>query len=422
MTNRALPLLVLSCWSLVGAQGCSFSASAPGKANVAEGAEATAGAELTTDAAVEAESEAEAPSNAIVYKEGKLDYEGVINFEYNKDELRSDEATTRTLDEFAAFLKQHPEVAIEVEGHTDSRGSDDYNRRLSDRRAASVRKWLIAHGVAEARVTAVGKGEDAPQVPEPAECDDKEPADATPCEDTWAKNRRVVFRVTGGAESLPEAEPEPAPEPEPEPAPKPPPPEPAAAKECPWLWGGHLDGLGPNSWLGLAGAVQPGLCWLEPSLGLGLGTGRIEAENPPPNTTGDGRYWALNVPLRARIWFMNRHSLIGDVGIGLARYLISADMTDSAGAAADYRRNSTNVHGHLGLGYGFRPNGAQAGPRLGIVVGGLVTFNALADSTLEGGGALNAAEAAELQAALDRDSSRLDDLEPYGELSLGWLF
>ena len=109
MTNRALPFLVLSCWSLVGAQGCSFSASASGKANVAEGAEATAGAELTTDAAVEAEAEAEAPSNAIVYKEGKLDYEGVINFEYNKDELRSDEATTRTLDEFAAFLKQHPE-------------------------------------------------------------------------------------------------------------------------------------------------------------------------------------------------------------------------------------------------------------------------------------------------------------------------
>ncbi len=99
---------------------------------------------------------------------GRLDYEGVINFEYNKANLRNDQDTQKTLADFKEFLDEHPTVKIEVQGHTDSRGSDEYNRDLSDRRAASVRKWLIGSGIPEDRVTSVGKGEDQPQVPEPA--------------------------------------------------------------------------------------------------------------------------------------------------------------------------------------------------------------------------------------------------------------
>jgi hypothetical protein len=168
--------------------------------------------------------------------------------------------------------------------------------------------------------------------------------------------------------------------------------------------------------------MQPGICWLEPSLGLGLGTGGVEANDPPAGTSGDGRQWTLNVPLRARIWFMNTHAPIGDVGLGLSRYWISADMEDSAGLGAEYSRDSTVFYGHLGLGYGFRPNGSEAGPRFALTVGGLFHFNDLDDSRVKADAGFNAAEQATLQRRLDNDSNGLNNVEPYAEISLGYLF
>jgi outer membrane protein OmpA-like peptidoglycan-associated protein len=349
---------------------------------------------------------------AITFREGKLDYEGVINFEYNKASLRADADTKTTLAEFKKFLDQHSTVKIRVEGHTDSRGSDDYNRDLSDRRAASVREWLLANGVAEDRVTSVGKGEDDPQVAEPAECDDNVPPDTTPCEEPWAKNRRVVFQVTQGAETLPAETPPPAPEAPAETA------SPAPVERCPWLWGGHLNLLGTNSWLMLAAATQPGICWLELSLGVGLGSGGADAE--AMTVTGDGSYVAFTLPLRARLWFMDRHALIADAGLGFTHYRISADLADAAGGTGSYTRNTTPVIANLGIGYGYRPNGANAGPRFALAVGGLLHLTGLGDSSIETGAAF--ADGNAIQAALDRRTNELDDLEPYAEASFGWLF
>lgn len=413
MIDGRTPLALTIVYLLTG---CQFSATASGNLNTAGTSQTSADASLTTDPP-EPTPQA-APEKAIVYKEGKLDYRGVINFEYDKAQLRSDPETAQTLSEFEKFLKEHVDVSIEIEGHTDSRGSDDYNRELSDRRAASVRAWLVDKGIAETRVTAVGKGEDEPQVPEPAECDDKRPADTTPCEAAWAQNRRVVFEVTGGAETLPEPEPPPPPpEPEPEPIATP-----APTESCPWLFGGHANAIGPNSWLMAAGAVQPGICWLEPSLGLGLGFGGVDATDAPAGSEGSGRHITLNVPLRARIWFMDVHAVIADVGLGLARYWISADLSDTAGLTGDYSRDSTVIHGHLGVGYGYRPNGAQAGFRLGIVGGALFHFNELKDSSVDAATGFNAAELAALQSELDRDSDGLTNVEPYAEVSFGYLF
>jgi hypothetical protein len=356
-------------------------------------------------------------ATSITFREGKLDYEGVINFEYDKAALKTDSATETTLAEFKAFLEAHADVNIEIEGHTDSRGSDQYNRDLSDRRAASVRKWLVDSGIPEDRVTSVGKGEDDPQIPEPDACNDKVPADSTPCEAPWAANRRVVFRVTRGAESLP-TETEAAPEPEPvvdvEETPPPPPDDVA----CPWLWGGRANALGPNSWVTLEGATQPGVCWLELSLGVGIGFNNADADEM--GASADGRYWSLTVPLRGRFWFMDRHSLIGDAGIGFTHYRISADLEDGGGNDGDYVRRTTPFIGHLGVGYGFRPNGSQAGPRLAIAIGGLLHFSDLGDSEVDVPAGF--ANGAALQGAMDDETDGLSDLEPYGEVSFGWLF
>lgn len=393
--------VVLGCLVLAG---CKFSASASGNVN-------TSGVEGHAQASSESPPP-EAPKEAITFREGKLDYEGVINFEYDKAALRGDDSL-ETLSEFRKFLEAHPTVKIEVQGHTDSRGSDEYNRELSNARAASVRQWLVSNGVAEDRVTSVGKGEDAPQVPEPDACNDKLPADTAPCEGPWASNRRVVFQVTQGAEALPEPAPPPA-----QPASVAEAPAPAPVEACPWLWGGHANALGPNSWLTLAGATQPGICWLELSLGVGLGLGGHDAR--ATNATADGSYWSLTVPLRGRFWFMDRHALIGDAGLGFTHYRSSADLDDGAMASGSYERNTTPLIANLGLGYGFRPNGAQAGPRLALVVGGLLHLTKLGDSSISTNATF--ANGPALKAALDDETNELDDLEPYAEASFGWLF
>jgi len=390
--------------------GCKFSASA--SADVKSGADAKT--ETSASGPGEPSTARALLGNAIQFKEGKLDYSGVINFEYDKADLKKDKDTESTLAEFKKFLSDHPNVNIEVEGHTDSRGTDEYNRDLSDRRAASVRKWLVDNGIAQDRITSVGKGEDSPKVLEPEPCNDKEPKDTAPCEQSWAFNRRVVFQVTKGAETLPSAPP-PAPAPV---AAAPPPPAPARVEECPWLFGGHLNALGPNSWVTVAGATQPGVCWLELSLGVGLGWGDFSAETD--DASGDGDYFSLTVPLRGRFWFMNTHSFIADAGFGITHYSLSADLEDNLGTEGDYGRNSTPLIGHLGIGYGFRGNGAQAGPRLALVIGGLVHFTGMSDSSTTTVAGFTGA--GPLSAELDSETQELDDIEPYGEVSIGWLF
>ncbi len=109
------------------------------------------------------------------------------------------------------YLQEHPDVALEIEGHTDSRGEKAYNRDLSRRRAEAIREWLRDNGIDADRLTFEGYGEERPKVDEGETCRNKVPADSTECEGSeqkpgpWAVNRRAVFRVTEGAETLEEA-------------------------------------------------------------------------------------------------------------------------------------------------------------------------------------------------------------------------
>lgn len=65
----------------------------------------------------------------------------------------------------AEFLAQNPNSTAQIEGHTDNAGSSDYNLQLSQRRAESVRNFLIAHAIEPLRVQAIGYGETRPEAP-----------------------------------------------------------------------------------------------------------------------------------------------------------------------------------------------------------------------------------------------------------------
>lgn len=80
-----------------------------------------------------------------------------IYFDFDKDEIRPDAALE--LAKVVEVLEQYPQMKIDVRSHTDSRGNDAYNLKLSDRRARSTVRWIVAQGIAQDRVSGKGYGE-----------------------------------------------------------------------------------------------------------------------------------------------------------------------------------------------------------------------------------------------------------------------
>lgn len=85
---------------------------------------------------------------------------GDVLFETGKSNLRT--SAENNLTKLVEFLQQQPDRALVIEGHTDSTGSDTYNQDLSQRRADSVKAYLVSQGVAPGKITAIGKGESSP--------------------------------------------------------------------------------------------------------------------------------------------------------------------------------------------------------------------------------------------------------------------
>ena len=83
-----------------------------------------------------------------------------VLFDYNKSDIRSDQATIAHGD--AAFLSQHPSIKVVVEGHCDDRGSEEYNLALGTSRAESVKQALLREGVAADRIKTVSYGNEKP--------------------------------------------------------------------------------------------------------------------------------------------------------------------------------------------------------------------------------------------------------------------
>ena len=85
-----------------------------------------------------------------------------IFYDFDKATLRPE--STTALDELVVLLKENPNVTIELSAHTDYKGSAEYNKRLSQRRAESVVKYLTEHGIENERLTPVGYGKEMPKM------------------------------------------------------------------------------------------------------------------------------------------------------------------------------------------------------------------------------------------------------------------
>jgi len=84
-----------------------------------------------------------------------------VLFDVDSSSLRS--ASRETLREISSVFNRYGDTNVIVEGHADSSGEADHNQRLSERRAESVRGYLVAEGVSRSRITARGLGEGSPR-------------------------------------------------------------------------------------------------------------------------------------------------------------------------------------------------------------------------------------------------------------------
>jgi peptidoglycan-associated lipoprotein len=110
-----------------------------------------------------------------------------IYFEYDQDAIRPDAQTV--LERKAAILLANPGLRIRVAGHTDDRGSDEYNLVLGTKRATAAKRFFESKGIDGSRIDIISFGEERP-------------VDPAQNEGAWAKNRRDEFEVTAGGDRL----------------------------------------------------------------------------------------------------------------------------------------------------------------------------------------------------------------------------
>ncbi len=110
-----------------------------------------------------------------------------VYFDYDSDALS--DAARALLDGKLAIINANPQLRIRVAGHTDERGSDEYNLALGQRRAAAAKRYLTQHGVADDRIEVVSFGEERP-------------AAQSKDETAYRQNRRDEFEITAGGDQL----------------------------------------------------------------------------------------------------------------------------------------------------------------------------------------------------------------------------
>ncbi|HWO41072.1 MAG TPA: peptidoglycan-associated lipoprotein Pal [Candidatus Eisenbacteria bacterium] len=107
-----------------------------------------------------------------------------IYFDFDKYDLRDD--ARATLKANATWLKNNPSARVEIEGHCDERGTNEYNLALGAKRAQAAKDYLVSLGIAADRISTISYGEEIPVCKETTE-------------DCYQKNRRARFVVRGAA-------------------------------------------------------------------------------------------------------------------------------------------------------------------------------------------------------------------------------
>lgn len=104
-----------------------------------------------------------------------------LNFEFGKADIKKE--SYPYLDKLAETLLKAKNWTLEIQGHTDDKGSDEFNMKLSQSRANSVKNYLVSKGIIAETITATGLGESKPLV-------------ANDSDSNRDKNRRVEFKIT----------------------------------------------------------------------------------------------------------------------------------------------------------------------------------------------------------------------------------
>lgn len=120
-----------------------------------------------------------------------VEFSGKVLFGFDKSDLTPEAISN--LSSLKDILQKYPDTDIEIQGHTDSKGSDSYNQSLSDRRAQSVANYLASKGIKNSRMKTVGYGESVPKY-------------SNDTEDGRAQNRRVEFLITANEKMREEAQ------------------------------------------------------------------------------------------------------------------------------------------------------------------------------------------------------------------------
>ena len=135
-----------------------------------------------TGAAPVAEAPPPEPEKRVEVRDNKIVINEKVQFEFNSAKIL--EVSHSLLDEVAKVIKENPQIKkLRVEGHASSEGSDDYNLKLSDKRANAVMKYLTKNaGIETGMISAKGYGE-------------AQPIASNDTEDGREKNRRVEFTI-----------------------------------------------------------------------------------------------------------------------------------------------------------------------------------------------------------------------------------
>jgi peptidoglycan-associated lipoprotein len=182
MSEKVSMRRMMAVLLLVGACALTACASKPskpatsGEAGMAGAAEG-AGAANANAGNASGDEEVAGPQAGLLAKR-------TVYFDFDSSEIKGE--GTDIVAAHAKYLAANPAARVRLEGHTDERGSREYNIGLGERRAQSVRRALLLQGAADAQISTVSYGEERPAV-------------AGHDEAAWAKNRRVEFVYLGSA-------------------------------------------------------------------------------------------------------------------------------------------------------------------------------------------------------------------------------